>query len=320
MELYQLKYLQEIARTGSLREAARQLHITQPPLSRCIKALEDEIGEPLFDRVGRNLVLNDVGKVVLLGANATLKSAESIKQSVDEFVRTREQTINLYAPVPLGNDARVLYDFKQEHPNVRLRVGVAPTDSLKYEIPDLIFFASMVDHREKRNYLHLGDEDIVLAVRPDSALANEESIALADLGSEDFISNVPNVYTTMLKSMFAQAGIDPHIVMENQSYQQIVDAVSLGFGIALVPEITWLNEQSNVKLIPLSDVHRSRHLYLKWPEGTVLSGAAEMMKDYLVDHYRKIAHQPEAADQSETADQPGTTEQAGTAEGGQEQL
>lgn len=306
MELYQLKYLQEIARTGSLREAARQLHITQPPLSRCIKALEDEIGEPLFDRIGRNLVLNDVGKVVLLGANATLKSAESIKQSVDEFVRTREQTINLYAPVPLGNDARVLYDFKQEHPNVRLRVGVAPSDSLKYEIPDLIFFASMVDHSEKRNYLHLGDEDIVLAVCPDSPLANKESVALADLESEDFISNAPNVYTTMVKSMFAQAGIDPHIVMENQSYQQIVDAVSLGFGIALVPEITWLNEQSNVKLIPLSDVHRCRHLYLKWPEGTVLSGAVEMMKDYLVNHYRKIARQPEIASQPETADQPET--------------
>lgn len=307
MELYQLKYLQEIARTGSLREAARQLHITQPPLSRCIKALEDEIGEPLFDRVGRNLVLNDIGKVVLLGANATLKSAESIKQSVDEFVRTREQTINLYAPVPLGNDARVLYDFKQEHPNVRLRVGVAPSDSLKYEIPDLIFFASMVDHGEKRNYLHLGDEDIVLAVRPDSPLANEESVALADLGSEDFISNVPNVYTTMVESMFAQAGIDPHIVMENQSYQQIIDAVSLGFGIA------WLNEQSNVKLIPLSDVHRCRHLYLKWPEGTVLSGAVEMMKDYLVGHYRKIAHQPE------TADQPGIVNQPKTPDGNQEQ-
>ena len=249
--------------------------------------------------MGRNLVLNDVGKLVLLGANATLKSAESIKQSVDEFVRTREQTINLYAPVPLGNDARVLYDFKQEHPNVRLRIGVAPSDSLKYEIPDLIFFASMVDHSGKRNYLHLGDENIVLAVCPDSPLANEESIALADLGSEDFISNVPNVYTTMVKSMFAQAGIGPHIVMENQSYQQIIDAVSLGFGIALVPEITWLNEQSNVKLIPLSDVHRSRHLYLKWPEGTVLSGAVEMMKDYLVDHYRKIAHQPESPDGSQ---------------------
>lgn len=292
MELYQLKYLQEIARTGSLREAARQLHITQPPLSRCIKALEEEIGEPLFDRMGRSLILNDVGKVVLLGANATLKSAESIKQSVDEFVRTREQTINLYAPVPLGNDARLLYDFKQTHPNVRLRVGVAPADSLKYEIPDLIFFASMVDHRKKPNYLYLGDENIVLAVCPESPLASKESVALSSLGDEDFISNVPNVYTSTIKGMFSQAGIDPHIVMENQSYQQIIDAVSLGFGIALIPEITWLNERSNVKVVPLSDVHRSRHLYLKWPEGTVLSGAVELMRNYLVDHYRKVAHQP----------------------------
>ncbi len=296
MELYQLKYLQEIARCGSLREAAKQLHITQPPLSRCIKALEDEIGEPLFDHVGRNIVLNDVGKVVLLGANATIQSAEAIKQSVDEFVRSREQTINLYAPVPLGNDARVLYEFKQKYPNVRLRVGVAPAETLKYEIPDLTFFASPVDHSDKSNYVHLGDEDIVLAVANDSPLAKLDSIALKELNGHDFITNVPNVYSTMVGEMLNEADVTPHLVMENQSYQQIIDAVSLGFGVALVPEVTWINERSNVTLLPLTDVHRCRHLYLKWPEGSVLSGAVELMKDYLVEHYRKVAKQPKTAE------------------------
>ncbi len=300
MELYQLKYLQEIARTGSLREAAKRLHITQPPLSRCVKALEEELGEPLFDHVGRNIVLNDVGKVVLLGANATLKSAEAIKQSVDEYIRSREQTINLYAPVPLGNDMRVLYEFKQQHPNIRLRVGVAPADTLKYEIPDLVFFASPLDHKEKPNYLYLGDEDIVLAVSPNSPYASRESIALGELAGEDFIANVPNAYTTMVSSMFSEVGFDPHIVMENQSYQQIMDAVDLGFGIALVPEITWLTERSNAVLVPFSDVHRSRHLYLKWPEGSVLSGAVELMRDYLVEHFRKVAKQPDSEEESPT--------------------
>ena len=293
MELYQLKYLQEIARCGSLREAAKNLHITQPPLSRCIKALEDEIGEPLFDHVGRNIVLNDVGKVVLLGANATIQSAEAIKQSVDEFIRSREQTVNLYAPVPLGNDARVLHEFKQKYPNIRLRVGVAPADTLKYEIPDLTFFSSPLDHTDKGNYVHLGDEDIVLAVANDSPLAELNSIALKELDGKDFITNVPNVYSSMVSEMLSEAGITPHVVMENQSYQQIIDAVSLGFGVALVPEITWINERSNVTLLPLTDVHRSRHLYLKWPEGSVLSGAVELMKDYLVEHYRNTAKQPE---------------------------
>lgn len=298
MELYQLRYLQEIARCGSLREAAKNLHITQPPLSRCIKALEDEIGEPLFDHVGRNIVLNDVGKVVLLGANATLQSAEAIKQSVNEYVRSREQTINLYAPVPLGNDARVLYEFKQKYPNVRLRVGVAPAETLKYEIPDLIFFSSPLEHSDKENYIHLGDEDIVLAVSKDSPLAKKESVALKSLEGEDFINNVPNAYSTMVSEMLSEAGISPHCVMENQSYQQIIDAVSLGFGVALVPEITWINERSNVALVPLSDVHRLRHLYLKWPEGSVLSGAVELMKDYLVEHYRNVAKRPERSNEA----------------------
>lgn len=293
MELYQLKYLQEIARSGSLHEAAKRLHITQPPLSRCIKALEEELGEPLFDHVGRNIVLNDVGKIVLLGANATLNSADSIKHAVDEYVRNREQTVNLFAPVPLGNDAHVLYDFKQRNPNVRLRIGVAPTQDLRYEIPDLTFFSSTTDHSGKPNYLHLGDEDIVLATCQSSPLAKRESVALQELAGEDFIMNVPNAYTTMVNGMFMEAGFEPHVIMENQSYQQIMDAVSLGFGVALVPEVTWVSEQNNVALVPLSDVRRTRHLYLKWPQGAVLSGAVALMRDYLVEHYRTVAKQPE---------------------------
>ena len=102
--------------------------------------------------------------------------------------------------------------------------------------------------------------------------------------------------------MFSEVGFEPHVVMENQSYQQIMDAVDLGFGIALVPEVTWLTERSNAALIPLSDVHRSRHLYLKWPEESVLSGAVELMRDYLVEHFRKVAKQPDSEEESPTND------------------
>lgn len=57
MDVYQLQYFKTIAECSSLVEAAKRLHVSQPSLSRCIHKMEEELGTPLFDRVGRNIVL-----------------------------------------------------------------------------------------------------------------------------------------------------------------------------------------------------------------------------------------------------------------------
>ena len=62
MELLQLKYFQTVAYMEHISKAAKKLNISQPSLSLMIKRLEDEMGTPLFDRIGRNIQLNDSGK------------------------------------------------------------------------------------------------------------------------------------------------------------------------------------------------------------------------------------------------------------------
>ncbi len=295
MELYQLEYLQEIVASESLQAAAKKLHVSQPSLSRCIKAVEEELGAPLFDRVGRNIVLNETGRIALRRVGAALDATAAIKRDVEAFVRDREQTVNLYAPVPLGDDERVLFGFKRAHPEVRLRVGVAPASSLMNEVPDLTFFASPIIHDEP-NYLMLGEEDVVLGVPASSELAALPAVALADVADRDFIFPMPCSYRDLCESMFIEIGAEPHIVLEDQSYIQVMRSVALGFGYALVPSITWSSSaEPDVVGVPLSDVHRKRHLYLKWREGSLPAGAALLLRDYLIEHFTQVCGRTPAA-------------------------
>ncbi len=289
MELYQLEYFRVIAETGNLHEAAEQLHVAQPSLSRCIKSLEEELGASLFDRAGRNIVLNQAGEIALRRAKVTLDAASSIKDEVDAYVRRKKQTLNLYMPVPIGDDERVLFSFREKHPDIHMRIAVAPADSLVGEKPDLTFFASPYVH-DAPNYCLLGEEEIVLVVPANSNLASRESVPLAEVAKEDFTFSMPGGHRDMCESMFAEVGIEPHVVMENHSYEQVMHSVALGYGYALVPSITWFSSPDiGVVGVPLSDVHRSRYLYMKRREGTTLSESACLLRDFLIEHFNEIS-------------------------------
>ena len=87
MEIQQLEYFRVIAECGSLTKAAQTLHTSQPSLSRSLRSLEDELGTPLFDRVGRNIVLNSAGRIALDRCMNVLNSTKAVKQDVERFVR-----------------------------------------------------------------------------------------------------------------------------------------------------------------------------------------------------------------------------------------
>ena len=83
MELYWLKYFQTIARIGSVSRAAEQIHISQPALSKTLSQLEEELGVRLFDRVGRNIVLNRYGESFLKNTNEILNRLENARMELE---------------------------------------------------------------------------------------------------------------------------------------------------------------------------------------------------------------------------------------------
>lgn len=288
MELYQINYFVEAVRCRNITKAAEELNVSQPAVSRAIKNLEDEIGAELFDRIGRNIVLNDNGKAIFKYANAVLEDADKIKESLEDHIREREQTVNLFSPVPLGDDENVLIRFKELHPEIKMRLGAGVTEFTRHEIPDLMFFASPTLHHEP-NMVKLCEERVVLAVPKGHPVAGKKSVRLADLSYERYIKVLPCVFRTLTDGMFAEAGFEPDVVIEDQRYSRVMKYIGHGFGLTLAPEITWFDStDTNVAAVPLEDVHRSRYLYLRWREEVPLSTAASELRDYLVEHFKRL--------------------------------
>lgn len=288
MDIQQLKYFYTIAQYESLSKAAQKLHTSQPSLSRNLRALEVELGTTLFDRVGRNIVLNETGRFALERISASLNSIEAIKSDVDQFVHDKNLSVDIYSPVPMGEIEEIIIGFKKEYPNVRLRMASWPSERLKNIQPSITFFASPIVHKEP-NYLLLGEEEVVVAVARDNPLAKKTSVQLASLKDAPFVrvlSDSP--FYGITSHMFLEAGFEPNTVAEDQDYNRVLAYVANDFGIALAPAITWFGRwKTQVVSIPISDVHRKRYLYLKWPENAVMNWATLRFKEYLIKHFNE---------------------------------
>ena len=103
MELEQMRQLEAIERLGTVSAAAEELHISQPALSRSIQRLEAELGCTLFDREGRRIVLNDVGRVAVDWARELLRDERLMREAMAAAAqRTYALRVASVAPAPCG--------------------------------------------------------------------------------------------------------------------------------------------------------------------------------------------------------------------------
>lgn len=290
MDVYQLQYFKTIAECSSLVEAAKRLHVSQPSLSRCIHKMEEELGTPLFDRVGRNIVSNGAGNVVLRYAQTALNTLDAIPTEVNNYLRDKEQTVNLFAPMPLADDGDALVEFTEKHPDILLRVGVGwLTPSLSMEAPDLMIFSSL-EKPTGRNEVLLYEDRLMLAVSRKNPLSEQKEVALGELQNEDFIQPMPGTFTDILHGMYDEVGLRPHIISENQSYRQLSNFVSHNLAVSIVSPMTWyLSRNETIAYLPFSDVQRSRYICLRWPENTVLAHATFLLREHLIDYYKRLS-------------------------------
>jgi DNA-binding transcriptional LysR family regulator len=160
LTLTQLRQFCVLSRIGSYVKAATQLHITQPALSRSIKALEDELGQLLFDRVGKRIELTAFGRQTLLRASALIDDAAQLKSSghqpdAESAGRLR---LGLGSGPGVMLTAAVLGHFVQHHPKVQVDIFRANTESLARMLREREIDAMVVDVRSLRPApdLHLG--------------------------------------------------------------------------------------------------------------------------------------------------------------------
>lgn len=119
MELSQLRYFAEVARTQHITKSAENLHIAQPSLTKVIHNLEDEFGVPLFIHKGRNIVLSEYGKYLQKKIVPILKELDEIPEMLHTMANLSNETIHLNVLASSVFLTEAIVEYKKNHPDIK---------------------------------------------------------------------------------------------------------------------------------------------------------------------------------------------------------
>jgi len=288
MEFRQLTYFVAVAQKLNFSRAADELSITQPGVSQQIRALENELGVQLFDRVGRRVTLTRAGEVLLPHAYHLLAAAETARIEVRELSQLTRGTAGLGAPPTVSSHILPsrLTRFRRRYPGLEVTLREAGTESLLRYVEDSQLDLAIVVSDNLPAVVDsapLLTEKYVLAVGLLHPLSKQSSVALADLAGEAFIL-FPEGYKLREVTLTAckRAGFEPKVALDGGAMQSALEFVAAGLGVALVPQLA-LEGAKSIRGLSIADQDLRRQLGLVWRRDRHLSAAARALRDFLLD-------------------------------------
>jgi DNA-binding transcriptional LysR family regulator len=243
MELRQLEHFVAVAEEGSFTQAARRVHLSQSALSISIRALEKDLGTRLFDRTSHEVVLSDAGRVLLPEARHVLSDVDAARNAVGDVGRGLRGLlrIGLMQALPLVDLAEIMARYHQERPLVEIRPRAAAGGSAELAQAlrngDLdAAFVALPGTPSGLKLTVLGSDPIRLVCRPDHPLAGRTSVAIAELGDEEFV-DFPAGFGTraFVEQEFGRMGVEHRVIVEVPDLTTLVELVRAGLGLTTLP-------------------------------------------------------------------------------------
>ncbi len=242
MELSQLRTFRVVAETLNFTRAAERLNLTQSAVSHQIRALEEELGEPLFLRGKRGVRLSEAGRLVLDDAGRLLDLSEAMRervgrrsQALSGRVRAAAATqafVHLFAPL--------FEAFMREHPGVELTFRT--TVSTDQTVADILSgnadvgIASLAVYSPALRVSQLFEDELMLVVAPGHRLAGQAEASMEDLAGARFVLFERGAsIRRAADELFARAGLSPELALESNDTYFIKLMVEHGLGVSLLP-------------------------------------------------------------------------------------
>lgn len=243
MELQQLRYVLAVARTGNFSRAAEQCHVSQPSLSQQIQKLEEELGEPLFDRLRQRAQLTPVGEAFARRAARIIEEVESAGREAREARELASGSVCVgalptIAPYLLPS---VIVRFAAQFSGVQVVVQEDTTARMLVmlaagEVDLAIVSLPITDARFELETLF--EEALLLAVPPRHRLARRKAITLADLEGERFIlMKEGHCLGDQVLDFCHRQDFRPTVSCRSAQIGTIQALVAAGLGISLVPRM-----------------------------------------------------------------------------------
>jgi DNA-binding transcriptional LysR family regulator len=241
MDLRQLEIIRAIADTGSFTAAGNKLHVSQSAISRQILLLEDELGEPVFHRIGRRIRITPAGESLLQLSHRVFQDLHDTVSAISDKQESLRGTMRLVGgmTVSLYVFPALLSEVRRIHPHLELKITVGSAERsiamLRSGAGDLGLLSLPVEATDLVSVPVL-EEELLLVTYPKHPLAKRKQIAPADLDKQHFILfETGSITRRVVENFFAREHLNAQIVMETENVEIIKAMVRNGLGISIIP-------------------------------------------------------------------------------------
>jgi DNA-binding transcriptional LysR family regulator len=247
MELRHLRYFVAVAQEQNVTRAATKLHVSQPPLSRQIRALEEELGVVLFHRSANAVQLSDAGRRFLIDAKAIIRQASEAAKNISSFGKYSVPKIRIGHSAMVSSDLlpKLLRRFKEVAPEAQVKLSDMSAQQLSVAVQlDSIDLALTVQSRialpRKLRFEALRTYRAGVLVPSGHRLAGTNSVELSNLVDEQLVTPSIKEYTNyhhFLRSVFRETRSKPRIAHECAGLASLLASIVSGYGVAIMFEL-----------------------------------------------------------------------------------
>jgi DNA-binding transcriptional LysR family regulator len=303
LENYRLTVFRAVAAQRSFRRAAEQLYLTQPAVTQQIKALEEMVGLPLFDRSGREVTLTAAGAMLLRYSE---QSGALLEQAVVELASLKGEisgTLRIAASTTIAQYILppMLGAFLRLHPAVHVELDSNNTESVADAVASGRATLGLVEGPPHANQVRSEiwvEDELVLLVPPSHEWAGQRSITLQQIAAAPLLmrergSGTREVIETTLEAAGLHAR-DLHIALELNSTEAILGCIESGVGVGFVSRSAIQRQlaMGTLAIVTVAGLTIPRNLLLLTPTGPEPTGATAAMLELLRKHRTQMRRAP----------------------------
>lgn len=295
MDIRSIRYFLEVAQELNITRAAENLHMAQPPLSRQIQLLEEELGTKLFIREKRKLQLTEEGLILKNRGEEILTLLEKTESEIREF--RHGVSGELYIDSVEGRGpyllSRWIAEFRKKYPNVQYNLWNGSSDDatsrLMKGLCDLALIAEPFNN-ERFDSIRVSSEPWAAMIPGGHPLARNEGneVNLEELVGQQLIIPSRKSRTQEIIGWFRKIGQEPTILCELSHYLNAYELVKQGVGIAIFPASIGANiESSDVITKKIINPEYIANYALVWDRQRKLPTAAEKFIEHVRDNWKE---------------------------------
>lgn len=293
MDTRQLAYFVQVAKDNSFTVAARNLHLSQPALSKMIKKLEEDLGVQLFDRSEHKMTLTDTGEKLFEEGQKLLLEMDSITEAIQDTKNLRTGNVSVGIPPVIGTSyfPPLIANFRQDYPGINLSIiengAVTVYEMVEKGFVDLglVILPELSDRIE---YIPVTEDEVVLIVHNDHPLAEKEKVTFEDLKDESFalLNETFLLHHHVIKAC-REAGFEPNVYFKSSQWDFLTELVCLNQGVSILPRpiLARFNSKS-IKQIPIDHPEMKWRIAIILKKNRYISFAAKKFIEYIREHIK----------------------------------